>query len=104
MRPVVISLKYHLKNGLKKNEAYQNKIDWHANRVLAKVNYIVHTDAIKTIIVPILTEKQKNFVYAEEADVINVALLTRTNIIISKTCRNMKVLEKYFQNLTIIRF
>ena len=60
---------------LKKNEAYQNKIDWHANRVLAKVSYVVHTDAIKSIIVPTLTEKQKKFVYAEEADVLNVALL-----------------------------
>lgn len=59
---------------LKKNEAYQNKIDWHANRVLAKVSYIVHTDAIKCIIVPTLTEKQKKFIYAEEADVLNVAL------------------------------
>lgn len=59
---------------LKKNEAYQNKIDWHANRVLAKVSYVVHTDAIKSIIVPTLTEMQKKFVYAEEADVLNVAL------------------------------
>ena len=59
---------------LKKNEAYQNKIDWHANRVLAKVSYVVHTDAIKSIIVPTLTDKQKQFVYAEEADVLNVAL------------------------------
>ena len=59
---------------LKKNESYQNKIDWHANRVLAKVNYIVHTDAIKKIIVPTLSDKQKKFVYAEEADVLNVAL------------------------------
>ena len=59
---------------LKKNEAYQNKIDWHANSFLAKVSYVVHTDAIKSIIVPTLTEKQKKFVYAEEADVLNVAL------------------------------
>lgn len=59
---------------LKKNEAYQNKIDWHANRVLSKVSYMIHTDAIKSIIVPNLTEKQKKFVYAEEADVLNVAL------------------------------
>ena len=50
---------------LKKNEAYHNKIDWHANRVLSKVSYVVHTDAIKNIIVPTLTEKQKKFVYAE---------------------------------------
>ena len=59
---------------LKKNEAHQNKIDWHANRFLAKVSYIVHTDSIKNIIVPTLTEKQKKFVYVEEADVLNVAL------------------------------
>lgn len=63
---------------LKKNEAYQNKLDWHANRVLAKVSYVVHTDAIKSIIVPTLTEKQKKFVYAEEADVLNVALFGMT--------------------------
>ena len=63
---------------LKKNEAYHNKIDWHANRVLSKVSYVVHTDAIKNIIVPTLTEKQKKFVYAEEADVLNVALFGMT--------------------------
>lgn len=63
---------------LKKNESYQNKIDWHANRVLAKANYIIHTDAIKNTIVPILTEKQKQYVYAEEADVLNVALFGMT--------------------------
>ena len=63
---------------LKKNEAYQNKIDWHVNRVLAKANYIIHTDAIKSIIVPTLTEKQKKFIYAEEADVLNVALFGMT--------------------------
>ena len=64
---------------LKKNEAYQNKIDWQANRVLAKVNYIVHTDAIKNYIVPTLSEEQKRFVYASEADVLNVALFGMTS-------------------------
>ena len=59
---------------LKKDEAYQNKIDWHANRVLTKVNYLVQTDAIKNMIVPTLTEEQKHFIYQEEADVLNVAL------------------------------
>ena len=63
---------------LKKNEAHQCKLDWHANRILSKVNYIVHTDAIKCNIVPTLTEKQKKFVYAEEADVLNVALFGQT--------------------------
>ena len=63
---------------LKKKEAYQNKIDWRANRILAKVNYIVHTDAIKKFIVPTLTEQQKKFIYSEEADVLNVALFGMT--------------------------
>ena len=63
---------------LKKNESYRNKIDWHANRVLSKVNYIIHTDAIKNIIVPTLTEKQKKYVYADEADILNVALFGQT--------------------------
>ena len=63
---------------LKSNEAYQQKIDWQANRILSKLNYAVHTDAIKEYIVPILTEKQIKFVYAEEADVINVALFGMT--------------------------
>ena len=63
---------------LKRNEAYQNKIDWHANRVLAKVSYVVHTNAIKSVIVPTLTEKQKKYVYAEEADVLNMALFGMT--------------------------
>ena len=59
---------------LKTNEAYQEKIDWQANRILSKLNYVVHTDAVKTYIVSTLTEAQKKFVYAEEADVLNVAL------------------------------
>ena len=63
---------------LKNNEAYQQKIDWQANRLLSKLNYIVHTDAIKNNIVPELTEKQKKFIYAEEADVLNVALFGMT--------------------------
>lgn len=63
---------------LKKNEAYQDKLEWHANRILTKMNYLVHTNAIKNIIIPNLTEKQKRFVYAEEADVLNVALFGMT--------------------------
>ncbi len=59
---------------LKQNEAYQEQIEWHANRILSKVNYVVQTDAIKNYIVPNLTEEQKNYIYATEADVLNVAL------------------------------
>ena len=63
---------------LKKNESYQYKIEWQANRVLSKVNYLIHTDAIKINIVPVLTEEQKRYAYAEEADVLNVALFGMT--------------------------
>jgi len=63
---------------LKTNEAYQEKMDWQANRILSKLNYVVHTDAVKTYIVPALTEAQKKFIYAEEADVLNVALFGMT--------------------------
>ena len=63
---------------LKANESYQAQVEWQANRLLAKLNYVVHTDAIKNYIVPELTEVQKKFVYAEEADVLNVALFGMT--------------------------
>ena len=63
---------------LKTDEAYQQKIEWSATRLLSKVNYIVQTDAIKEYIVPTLTEEQKQTVYAEEADVLNVALFGMT--------------------------
>ena len=63
---------------LKKNESFQNNIDWHANRLLSKINYEVHTDSIRNNIVPNLTDEQKKYVYAEEADVLNVALFGMT--------------------------
>ena len=59
---------------LKYDENYQNEIEWSVRRMLSKTNYRIHTDSIKQNIVPILSEKQKQFVYADEADVINVAL------------------------------
>ena len=63
---------------LKRNETYQEKIEWHANRLLSKLNYVVHTDAIKKYIVPTLTEQQIKFVYANEVDVLNVVLFGMT--------------------------
>lgn len=64
---------------LKTNESYQQNLEWNVTRVLSKVNYIVHTEAINKNIVPILTEAQKKFVYSEEADVLNVALFGMTS-------------------------
>jgi len=57
----------------------QKALDWTAKRELAKVNYRIHTDAIKeNLIVPKLTQKQISFVYANEADMLNVALFGKT--------------------------
>ena len=64
--------------GLKQNEGYQNKIEWSVRRELAKTNYRIHTDSIKENIIPTLTEKQKQYVYANEADILNVALFGMT--------------------------
>lgn len=63
---------------LKYNESYQSEIEWSVRRSLSKTNYRIHTDSIKENIVPKLTDTQKMFVYANEADVINVALFGMT--------------------------
>lgn len=63
---------------LKYDEKYQDEVQWSVRRMLSKTNYRIHTDSIKQNIVPILSEKQKQFVYADEADVINVALFGMT--------------------------
>ena len=59
---------------LKTTEAYRNKVEWSIRRSLSKTNYRIHTDSIKENIVPLLTTKQKQYIYADEADVLNVAL------------------------------
>ena len=63
---------------LKRNESYQNKITWSVRRELAKTNYRIHTESIKENIIPILTNTQKQYIYANEADVLNVALFGMT--------------------------
>lgn len=57
----------------------QKQIGWNAKRELSKINYRIHTDAIKNNLLPKeLTKNQINFVYAEEADVLNMALFGMT--------------------------
>lgn len=63
---------------LKQNESYQNKVEWSVRRELAKTNYRIHTDSIKENIIPTLTESRKQYVYANEADILNVALFGMT--------------------------
>ncbi len=59
---------------LKKKEKKELNEEWIMNRELTKVNYLLQTESIKDNIIPKVTDKQKKFVYAEEADVLNVAL------------------------------
>lgn len=64
---------------LKDDENGRISLAWNVNRILAKVNYRIHTDAIRDNLVPDeLTAKQRSFVYADEADLLNVALFCRT--------------------------
>ena len=60
---------------LKADENDRLKLDWNLQRTLAKVNYHIHTDAIKENLIPKeLSKTQTSFVYANEADLLNVAL------------------------------
>ena len=64
---------------LKADENDRLKLEWNLQRTLAKVNYTIHTDAIKEKLIPEALSKDKiNFVYADEADVLNVALFGMT--------------------------
>ena len=60
---------------LKDDEGSRISLAWNVNRILAKVNYRIHTDAIRDNLVPDeLTARQKSAVYANEADLLNTAL------------------------------
>ena len=60
-------------------EEEQKQLGWDIKRNLTKINYRIHTDAIKEKLIPDkLTKQQTNFVYASEADILNVALFGKT--------------------------
>lgn len=51
------------------------QLEWQGKRMLTKINYLIHTDAIKNYLILVnLTEEQKSYIYASEADMLNVAL------------------------------
>ena len=57
----------------------QKLLGWSAKRELSKINYRIHTDAIKTHLLPAeITREQASYVYADEADVLNVAMFGKT--------------------------
>ena len=64
---------------LKSDENSRLSLNWNLNREISKLNYRVHTDAIKqNLIPPELTSRQIHFTYASEADLLNVALFGMT--------------------------
>lgn len=64
---------------LKFDENSRLSLNWNLNREIAKLNYRIHTDAIKeNLIPPQLTQEQISYTYANEADLLNVALFGRT--------------------------
>ena len=70
---------YIVKEFQRLKEEEQKQIGWTAKRELSKINYHIHTDAIKLNLIPIeLTPQQVSFIYANEADILNVALFGTT--------------------------
>jgi hypothetical protein len=66
-------------NRLKSEEQQRLSLEWNLQRTLAKINYRIHTDAIKEQIVPPqVTKAQASIIYASEADLLNVALFGKT--------------------------
>ncbi len=64
---------------LKEDENSRLSLAWNLNRTLSKLNYRIHTDAIKTHLIPkVVTPAQAAITYASEADLLNVALFGRT--------------------------
>jgi hypothetical protein len=71
---------------LKEEENQRLSLGWNLNRTLAKLNYQIHTDAIKEHIIPsLISADQASFVYTSEADVLNVAIFGTT----AKEWRNL---------------
>ena len=70
---------YLIKEFERLKEEEQKKLGWDIKRNLAKINYRIHTDAIKNNLIPEKLPKEKiNFIYANEADILNMALFGMT--------------------------
>ena len=70
---------YLIKEFERLKEEEQKKLGWDIKRNLAKINYKIHTDAIKNNLIPEKLPKEKiNFIYANEADILNMALFGMT--------------------------
>ena len=70
---------YIIKEFQKLKAQESEQLEWHGKRLLTKLNYLIHTDAVKEYLVPIeLSSEQKSYIYANEADLLNVALFGKT--------------------------
>ncbi len=63
---------------LKTDENSKLSVSWNIHREISKINYKIHTDAIKEYLLKDLTNEQLSFKYASEADMLNVALFNKT--------------------------
>jgi hypothetical protein len=64
---------------LKADENSKLSLAWNVNRMISKINYRIHTDAVKEHLIPEkITAKQRSFTYANEADLLNMALFGKT--------------------------
>ena len=82
---------------LKEDENKRLSLEWSLTRTLSKINYRIHTDAIKeTIIPPEVTKVQINQIYSSEADILNIALFGKT----AKQWRDAKYgIERQYKRL-----
>jgi len=76
---------------LKEDEGNRHQLDWNLQRTISKINYRIHTDAIRERLIPqVVTSQQASLVYANEADLLNVALFCIT----AKQWRSLNPSEK----------
>jgi len=76
---------------LKEEENKKKLLGWDVKRMLTKINYRIHTDAVKKNLIPLkLSKQQEKHIYANEADVLNVALFS----VIAKEWREKNISKK----------
>jgi len=63
---------------LKEQEQKNKSLEWSVKRELTKINYKIQTDSIKNYLIPSLDEFKKKFIYADEADMLNIIIFWET--------------------------
>ena len=68
---------YIIKDYQRLKESENSRLSWNLHREISKINYRIHTDAIKEYLVKDLSDEQLSYKYADEADMLNVALFNK---------------------------